>query len=63
MQTPAADIEVGAALVRRLLDQQHPDLADLELRLVANGWDNVLYRLGDELVVRVPRRKLVAGLI
>lgn len=63
MQTPAADIDVGDALVRRLLEQQHPDLADLELRLLANGWDNVLYRLGDELVVRVPRRQIVAGLI
>lgn len=63
MQTPAADIEVDDALVRRLLEEQHPDLAELPLRLVANGWDNVLYRLGDELVVRVPRRQLVAGLI
>ena len=62
MQTPAADIRVDTALVRALLDEQHPDLPG-ELELVANGWDNVLYRLGDDLVVRVPRRDVAAHLI
>ena len=63
MDTPAADIEVDESLVRRLLRQQHPEFAALELRLVANGWDNVLYRLGDDLVVRLPRRTVAAELI
>jgi aminoglycoside phosphotransferase (APT) family kinase protein len=63
MDTPVADIAVDEALVRRLLGNQHPDLAQLPLALVANGWDNVLYRLGDRLVVRMPRRLVAAELV
>lgn len=55
---PAAGVEVDAALVRRLLQEQHPDLAGLPLRRVTNGWDNVVFRLGEHLAVRVPRREL-----
>jgi aminoglycoside phosphotransferase (APT) family kinase protein len=61
--TPHADLAVDAALVRRLLQEQHPDLAGLPLRLVANGWDNLILRLGDDLVVRVPRREAAAHLV
>jgi aminoglycoside phosphotransferase (APT) family kinase protein len=42
-------------LVRALLREQHPDLADLDLRDVAGGWDNQQWRLGAELAVRLPR--------
>ncbi|MER7014274.1 aminoglycoside phosphotransferase family protein [Saccharopolyspora sp. NPDC000359] len=42
-------------LVRALLREQHPDLADLELRDVDGGWDNQQWRLGDDLAVRLPR--------
>jgi aminoglycoside phosphotransferase (APT) family kinase protein len=60
---PAAEVEIDPALVRRLLAEQQPDLADLPLTELANGWDNVLYRLGDDLVVRLPRRRLAAELV
>lgn len=60
---PAAEVDVTVELVRALLADQHPDLADLPLRLVANGWDNVALRLGDGLVVRLPRRELAAPLV
>ena len=60
---PVADIHIDAALVRRLLEEQHPDLADLPLRTLAEGWDNVLLRLGDEMTVRLPRRLASAALI
>jgi aminoglycoside phosphotransferase (APT) family kinase protein len=63
MAIAAADIFLDEPLVRRLLRTQHPDLADLELRLEANGWDNDLYRLGGELVVRLPRRRVAVPLI
>lgn len=46
--------EITAELVRDLLRDQHPDLADLPLRLGARGWDNQLWRLGDDLAVRLP---------
>lgn len=63
MGTPAAEIPIDEALVRRLLEAQHKDLAALPLMLVANGWDNVTFRLGDALAVRVPRRAVAAPLI
>ncbi|CAM5531402.1 hypothetical protein GCM10010343_16900 [Streptomyces avidinii] len=43
-----------AELVRDLLRDQHPDLADRPVRLGARGWDNQLWRLGDDLAVRLP---------
>ncbi|HEX7105870.1 MAG TPA: aminoglycoside phosphotransferase family protein [Acidothermaceae bacterium] len=61
--TPPAEIDLSATLVRELLVVQHPDLAELPLGLLANGWDNVLFRLGEELVVRLPRRALAAALV
>jgi aminoglycoside phosphotransferase (APT) family kinase protein len=62
MDTPDADIDVDQALVARLVREQHPDLQG-DLTLVANGWDNALYRLGERLCVRVPRRQVAAALI
>ncbi|MER7079167.1 Predicted kinase, aminoglycoside phosphotransferase (APT) family [Saccharopolyspora kobensis] len=47
-------IEITAELIRDLLRDQHPDLADLPVELGARGWDNQLWRLGDELAVRLP---------
>jgi aminoglycoside phosphotransferase (APT) family kinase protein len=53
-----ADIrpEIGAALVRRLIDTQFPWWAGLPLKLLdPAGSDHVIYRLGEELAVRLPR--------
>jgi len=60
---PAAEVDVSPGLVRRLLAAQQPDLAHLALEVMANGWDNVMYRVGDVLVARLPRREVAAGLI
>ena len=49
-----AEGELTAELVRELLRDQHPDLADRPLTLGARGWDNQLWRLGDDLAVRLP---------
>ncbi len=56
-----ADIDIDIALVRRLVAAQHPDLAG-EVSFLDNGWDNALFRLGDDLLVRLPRREAAAGL-
>jgi aminoglycoside phosphotransferase (APT) family kinase protein len=61
--SPAAELDVTLDLVRNLLTDQHPDLADLPLTVVANGWDNVMLRLGQDLAVRMPRRALGATLM
>jgi aminoglycoside phosphotransferase (APT) family kinase protein len=50
-------------LVRALLREQHPDLAGLELREVAGGWDNQQWRLGAELAVRLPRTERAPSLL
>ncbi len=63
MGGPAAEIDIDAALVRGLLEEQHPDLAHLPLTAVASGWDNDIFRLGGELTARLPRRSLAAGLV
>jgi aminoglycoside phosphotransferase (APT) family kinase protein len=60
---PAAEVSVSPELVRRLVEAQQPDLAHLPVRPMAHGWDNIMYRLGDELAVRLPRRAAAAGLI
>lgn len=49
-----AETEITAELVRDLLRDQHPDLADRSLTLGARGWDNQLWRLGGDLAVRLP---------
>jgi aminoglycoside phosphotransferase (APT) family kinase protein len=59
---PAAEVDITVELVRSLLTEQHRDLAGLAIVEGANGWDNVMYRLGDDLAVRLPRRKESARL-
>jgi aminoglycoside phosphotransferase (APT) family kinase protein len=61
--TPAAEFALDSAFVAGLLAEQHPNLAHLPLRMVDAGWDNALFRLGDDLAVRLPRRAVAAPLI
>lgn len=49
-----APADLSPDLIRSLLRDQHPDLAGHPLSLGARGWDNQLWRLGDELAVRLP---------
>jgi aminoglycoside phosphotransferase (APT) family kinase protein len=60
---PPAEARIDAALVRALLEEQHPDLAGLRLVEAGEGWDNRTFRLGDDLAVRLPRRAASARLI
>jgi len=54
----ADEVETDAGLVRQLLREQFPEWAELPLEPVASsGTVNALFRLGDELVVRVPRNR------
>lgn len=59
---PPAEVHIDAALVKALLRSQHPDLAKLAIGTRHEGWDNVTFRLGEELAVRLPRRRLGAAL-
>jgi len=50
------EVETNCELVRRLVASQHPQWTDLPIeRVVSAGTDNDMYRLGDELAVRLPR--------
>jgi aminoglycoside phosphotransferase (APT) family kinase protein len=60
---PDAEMDVSEELVHRLLESQHPDLTALPLTHLDSGWDNVLFRLGEQHLVRVPRRQIAASLI
>jgi aminoglycoside phosphotransferase (APT) family kinase protein len=55
------DNEITADLIAELLREQHPDLAGLPLTFGARGWDNQLWRLGDDLAVRLPWATQDAG--
>ncbi|HEX5459234.1 MAG TPA: phosphotransferase [Steroidobacteraceae bacterium] len=63
MSKPAADIDLPVTLVRDLLRAQHPDISQLPLAAAASGWDNAIFRLGEELAVRLPRRAAAAALL
>jgi len=55
MQMHDDQVEITERLVRGLLDRQLPQYAGLPLAPVAeHGTDHALYRLGDELLVRMP---------
>jgi aminoglycoside phosphotransferase (APT) family kinase protein len=52
------ELGVDERLVRRLVDEQFPHWADLPLRRVEPaGTDNAVFRLGDQLAVRLARRR------
>ena len=56
------EVESDAHLVRRLLAAQFPQWAGLTIDLVHSaGTDNALYRVGDDMVVRLPRIAAAAG--
>ncbi len=51
------EIPISEALVRALVDRAFPELATLPLRrLESTGSSNALFRLGQELLVRMPRQ-------
>ena len=51
----ADEVDIDATLVARLLAGQFPEWSDLPLEPVRSaGTDNAIYRLGDEMAVRLP---------
>ena len=52
------ELDIDEPLVRRLLDEQFPEWADLPLRRIEPGGTvKAIFRLGDELSVRLARRE------
>ncbi|MDE0661482.1 MAG: aminoglycoside phosphotransferase family protein [Gammaproteobacteria bacterium] len=61
--TPPAEVRIDTALVRPLVRTQFPQYASRRLQPMGSGWDNVMMRLGTDLLVRLPRRAIAAVLI
>lgn len=58
----ADEVETDLALVRSLLAAQFPEWAEMAITPVASyGTDHDIYRLGDDLAVRLPRIAWAAG--
>ena len=56
------EVHTDVPLVRRLLAVQFPEWAALPIeRVASSGTDNALYRLGNEMVVRLPRIHWAVG--
>ncbi len=56
------EVHTDVPLVRRLLAAQFPQWADLPIERVASaGTDHAIYRLGDEMSVRLPRIHWAVG--
>jgi aminoglycoside phosphotransferase (APT) family kinase protein len=56
------EVNTNVALLVRLLATQFPQWADLPIKPVDSaGTDNALYRLGDDMVVRLPRIPSATG--
>jgi aminoglycoside phosphotransferase (APT) family kinase protein len=56
MRVHEDELEIDEPLVRALLSAQFPQWADLPLVRAGDGTVNVIYRLGGDLSVRLPRR-------
>lgn len=63
MSKPEPDIDLSIELVRDLLHAQHPDVSQLPITEAASGWDNGIFRLGQRMAVRLPRRAAAATLL
>lgn len=57
-------MKITYELVRRLIDRQFPQWSDLDIRPVEkSGHDNRTYRLGHDMVIRLPSHKRYASAI
>ncbi len=61
--SPAAEVPVDADLVARLVALQRPDLAGRAVGELTSGWDNAIFTLGDDLLVRLPKRAVAVPLV
>jgi aminoglycoside phosphotransferase (APT) family kinase protein len=58
------EVDLDASRARSLIRAQFDELADADVELVAAGWDNAAFLVGDRWIFRFPRREVaVAGLV
>lgn len=61
MTWPDAHPALTEEAVRAMLAAQHPDLAELALGERFDGWDMAMFRLGEDLALRMPRTTQALG--
>ncbi len=61
--TPHAEVSIDLPLVRSLLAEQRRELSALPVMPVGEGWDNSLFRVGDEWIMRLLRRAAAVPLL
>lgn len=60
----ADEVDIDISLVHRLLADQFPQWADLLIQpVLSSGTENAIYRLGEEMAVRLPRYPGATGAI
>ncbi|BFT73787.1 aminoglycoside phosphotransferase family protein [Paenibacillus sp. P36] len=58
----ANDLVIDATLVKSLISTQFPQWAELAIeQVISGGTDNVIYRLGTDMAVRLPRAEWAVG--
>jgi aminoglycoside phosphotransferase (APT) family kinase protein len=57
------EVAIDEDLVRQLVDSQFPEWSGLRLTPASGGTDNRMLRLGDDLVVRLPRKPSAAAAV
>jgi aminoglycoside phosphotransferase (APT) family kinase protein len=50
------DRDLSPQIVTRLIDEQFPGLAGQPVRWLAAGWDNELFSVGGDWILRFPKR-------
>jgi aminoglycoside phosphotransferase (APT) family kinase protein len=63
IRRPEAEVVVDSQTLRALLRAQHPDLCELPIEELTAGWDNFIFRLGETMAVRLPRRVASATML
>jgi aminoglycoside phosphotransferase (APT) family kinase protein len=60
---PPSDVKIDEKLIYNLIEQQFPELSGLKAVFVDEGWDNAIYKLGEQYCLRLPRRHAAVELI
>jgi len=60
---PEAEVTVDESLAEALLLAQCPEFATGPIERVGEGWDNVTFRVGPDLALRLPRREVAVELL